>query len=143
MSASNFPNLTTLPGYPLSEQREKIGLATKTDYGYVHGRKRYTLARMTFGLSYPKLSGYDKALLAAHIDEADVAETFYWRHPWTGVWYLARYADLPKIDLVELAYWETYINLRSVRLAAIEDVFGDADAWGDAMEPPIDVWGYS
>ncbi len=143
MSASNFPNLTTLPGYPLPEQREKVGLATKMDYGYVHGRKRYTLARKIFGLAYQKLSGYDKALLDAHIDEADVAETFCWRHPWTGVWYLAMYVDIPKIELVELAYWETYINLRSVRLAAIEDVFGDTDVWGDAMEPPIDVWGYS
>jgi len=143
MSASNFPNLSMPPGYPLSEQRETTGLTTKSEYGYVHGRRRFTTARTIFRLSYPRLDGYDQALLAAHVDEADIAETFYWRHPWTGVWHLVRYAEIPAFELVDLTAWAAGITLQSVRLAAIEDAFGAGDAWGDAMAPPIDVWGYS
>jgi len=145
MSAANFPSLTINPAYPLSEQREKTGLTTKSEYGYVHGRKRFTMARTTFGLSYPLIDGYDKALLEAHADEADVAETFYWRHPWTLVWHLVRYAEIPKFELIHGGggYWQTQITLASARLAAIEDDFGDADVWGDAAAAPIDVWGYS
>ncbi len=146
MSASNFPVLTTLPAYPLSEQREKVGLTTRSEYGYVHGRRRYTMPRMTFGLSYPLLDGANKALLETHVDEADIAETFYWQHPWTLVWYLCRYAEMPTFELVHGGggYWQTQITLASVRLAAIEDTWGvSGDLWGDSASPPIDVWGYS
>jgi len=139
MSASDFPLLSTLPEYPLTEQKEKVGITTRSEYGYIHGRKRFTMSRMTYGVSYPLLSGYDKSLLEAHVEEADIAETFYWEHPWTRVTYIARYNDIPKFELVIGNYWKTSFEVTTFGYA--EDTWGDGDYWGDAMSPPIDIWG--
>lgn len=146
MSASNYPTLSINPAHPLTEQREQAGLTTKSEYGYVHGRKRFTTGRITFGLSYPLIDGYDKALLEAHVAEADVAETFNWEHPWTRTWYLVRYAEIPTFELIHGGdgWWQTQITLAATRLAAIEDLWGvSGDLWGDPVSPPLDVWGVS
>lgn len=144
MSASDFPALSVLPAYPLTEKREAAGLTTKSEYGYVHGRRRFTMSRMTFGLSYPLLPEADKALLASHADSADISETFNWEHPWTRVWYLCRYAEMPVVELIHGGggWWRASISLAAARLSAIEDAWGvSGDLWGDPAAPPIDVWG--
>jgi hypothetical protein len=139
---ATYPTLSVNPSFPIVEEYEKAGLVSKSEYGYTHGRKKYTTARRSFGITYRLLPAADKDLLDAHIADVDVSTVFYWTHPKTLVQYDVRFMDIPKLTNIVSDYWDVSFVLSGVA-SGLEDTWGDDDTWGgDALTPTlVDIWG--
>lgn len=109
-----YPTLTVNPEFPLGEIPEKAGIVSKSDHGYVHGRRRYTMGRRTFRLVYNTMPTADKEDIDNHFDSVDIAESFSWTHPVTSTVYTVRYVEPPEMEYVKPGYWQVRIQLLSV-----------------------------
>ena len=110
---SDFPNLSIPPDFPVEEVPEKTGLVSNSEYGYVHGRKKYTLQRKRFRIKYSALPNSDKALLESHFEEVDIAVAFNWTHPLSQETIQVRYVDAPEFKWVAPDCWEVHFELLS------------------------------
>jgi len=138
---ATFPVLSGNPSYPLDPdgEREENAVKTASEFGYVHGRMRYTMTRLFFGLNYPgTLTAADKVLLETLIDIVNTALAFYWTHPNSGITYKARFQAVPRIGWVRPSYWAASFKLLTERRVYRDEWGGDPDLWGG--DP--DLWGY-
>lgn len=109
-----FPVLAASPSYPVTEQIESNAVKSKSVYGYVSGRKRYTAARIMFGIEYSSLSDADKGLLSDFIAIVNIALEFEWTHPITSATYIVRFVKIPKLQCFGYQLWKTSFDLLTV-----------------------------
>lgn len=108
-----FPTLSVNPTYPYSTRPEDNGLTSEAEYGYIHGRMRYTRNRETFKVRYEDLTNADKALLKTHIDTVGKHTSFSWTDP-LGTAHTVRYVEIPEITMDFYDHWSTELELKEV-----------------------------
>jgi hypothetical protein len=108
-----FPSLSVNPTYPYSVEQEDDGIKSESEFGYIHGRRRFTKTRKVHSLRYEMLTNADKALLEAHIREVGTYTTFTWTDPF-GSSHTVRYVQIPRLTNDFYNHWSTEFELREV-----------------------------
>jgi hypothetical protein len=108
-----FPTLSVNPTYPYSVTPEDDGIKSEAEFGYVHGRRRFTKTRKVHSVRYQMMTNADKALLQTHVESVGIYATFSWTDP-LGSSHTVRYVQIPTFTMDFYDHWSTEFELREV-----------------------------
>ena len=108
-----FPTLSVAPTYPWSVTIEDTGIVSTAEFGYVHGRRRFTATREKHSLRYEFMTAADKVLLEAHIKSVGKFLSFTWTDP-SSVAHTVRYVEIPVLTQDYYDQWSTDFELMDV-----------------------------
>jgi len=110
-----FPSLSVEPTYPYSIKTVEAdqGITTKAEFGYVHGRSRFTKKRKQFHLSYKDMIDADQVLLEAHFENVGIHTSFTWTDKDSNS-FTVRYLGIPELTLEYYNHWSCEIDLLEV-----------------------------
>jgi len=115
MATETFPTLSREPGYPAEEQYNQLNsLTSKSEAGYIHGRKRYTRNRKIFKRVYPGLTAADKDLLDTFIALVGTAIDFDWTNVVDSTTYEVRFVQIPILTKIGPNTWKTSFQLLTI-----------------------------